>query len=161
MTPVPILDRFFFFFFFFFFFDVLLIALVKARHALYWIDSSFSLNELSKTWLYRTSPWSRCCRVRALYIVISVVLGNILRILRKRPTALLTLTNNYWGVLQLLIWNLIWHPGTFEKEFKKHYYCLKLKVGWSISLICDWKWLPGLVCSGQDWNSFSIGKPNQ
>ena len=32
--------------------------------------------------------------MKALYIVISVVHGNILRSLRKRPTALLTLANS-------------------------------------------------------------------
>ena len=33
-----------------------------------------------------------------------------------------------WGDLQVLIWNLIWHPGVFEKSFER-YYCWKLKVG--------------------------------
>ena len=48
-TPTPILYRFFSS-------DVPLIAPVKARHALYWKVSSFSLNELLKAWSYKTSP---------------------------------------------------------------------------------------------------------
>ena len=48
--------------------------------------------------------------------------------------------------LKGLIWNLISHPDIFEKKFERHYHYWKLKVGGSISLICDWKWLPGLVC---------------
>ena len=49
-------------------------------------------------------------------------------------------------VLKGFIWNLIWQPDIFEKRFERHYYYWKLKVGGSISLICDWKWLPGLLC---------------
>ena len=37
-------------------FDVPLIVIIKARHALCWIDSRFSLNELLKAWSYRISP---------------------------------------------------------------------------------------------------------
>ena len=61
----------------------------------------------------------------------------------------------------MLIWNLIWHPGVFEKRFEKHYYCWKLKVGGLISLNYNWKWIPGFVCWDQDWNSFSIGLRSQ
>ena len=49
-----------------FFSYVSLIDPVKARHALYWIDCSFSLNNLLETWLYRhhhspfVAKWKRC-----------------------------------------------------------------------------------------------------
>ena len=50
----------------FFFSYVSLIDPAKARHVLYWIDCSFSLNNLLETWLYRhhhspfVAKWKRC-----------------------------------------------------------------------------------------------------
>ena len=143
-----------------FFFWRTLIALVEARHALCWIDSSFSLNELLKTWSYRTSRESRCGRMKALYMVINIVLGNMLRSLRKRPTALLTLANILLRCSSNINLKSNVPPRWFEKRFERHYYCWKLKVGGSISLICDWNWPTGLACSDQDWNSCSTRKSN-
>ena len=78
-TPIPIRDRLFSF-------DEPLIAPVVARHALYCIDSSFSLNKLLKAWSSRASPCSR-------WVVISVVPCNEFRVLPKRFIALLTFPN--------------------------------------------------------------------
>ena len=64
-------------------FDISLLFSVKARHALYWISSSFSLNELLKAWWYRTLPLSRCGQMKAMYSIISFVLGNKFQSLRK------------------------------------------------------------------------------
>ena len=97
---------------------------------LYWIDSSFSLNELTKAWSYRASPASRCVRMRALYIVISVDLGNKLRSLRWRSSVLLTLANTLlrWSSNIYLESNMT--PSCFRGKLHEILLLLKTKGGW-------------------------------
>ena len=68
--------------------------------------------------------------MKALYIVISVVLGNILRSLRKRPTALLTLANTLLRCSSNVNLKSNMTPRRFWEKVWETLSLLKTKSGW-------------------------------